>query len=398
VRFAGLFITTLLLSVSAGAQVQPDRLIAMGDDQLRGNRIARALDLYHAALRQNPMHEGAYLRLLRIDRARKLPDDAARRDALAREFPEGFFLRQTEHYLILYDAHHTWADTRATLLESTHDVFLSEMRKAGFRPLPVRHRLQAVLFNQHRDYAEYATRVDGMENDWSAGHYSPRSNRLIVFNFHTSPLMGDLLRQMRQAEATVERRRGEAAANPGRTGALRAAERQMLIARKHYETAAAWGNIRQTLHEAVHQLAFNTNIQRRDVSYPMWFSEGIATAFETAHPAVPFGPSHINHARLHELNDSRKKRQLIPLDRFVGMRQPPGQEGQRTAAYAQSWAVFHMLFNERTEQLRAYVNDMLTARPGPRNEQEHRADFIKHFGPIKAFEAEFNRHIAKLNG
>jgi len=178
---------------------------------------------------------------------------------------------------------------------------------------------------------------------------------------------------------------------------LRAAERDMVIARKRYETAAAWGNIKQTLHEAVHQLAFNTRIQRRDVQYPMWFSEGLATAFETTHPAAPFGPTHVNRSRLHMLNEARKKGQLIPIDRFVAITDPPDGQAMRDAAYAQSWAVFHLLFNERPEQLRRYVNDMLTTRAGPRSEQQLRDDFVKHFGEFDPFADDLRAYVTELN-
>jgi len=397
VRYLAGTLLLLLTGVVSTGQGELSPLLEIGDDHLRANRIDQAIEAYHDVLRHDPMHDGAYIRLRRIDKARKLPDAPAQRDRLAREFPEGFYLRQTDHYLILYDAHHGWADTRATLLETTHDVFLREMRRAGFRPLPIRHRLEAVLFHEHRDYAAYARRVDGIQRAWSAGYYTARSNRLIVFNFHTSPLMEDLLTAMRKAEATVERRKGEVGANPGRRGALRAAERDMLIARKRYETAAAWGNIKQTLHEAVHQLAFNTRIQRPDVQYPMWFSEGLATCFETTHPAAPFGPRQLNASRLHQLNEARKRRDSIPLERFVTMTDPPDEEAARNAAYAQSWALFHMLFNERPEQLRAYVTHMLTATPGPRDADQLRADFVAHFGQLGGFADEWKEYVTALN-
>jgi hypothetical protein len=322
-----------------------------------------------------------------------IPDNPAQRNALANQFSSGHFLQQTDHYLILYDGHHTWADTRATLLESTHNTFFSAFRKIGISPNPLRERLVCILFNDHADFQTYAQSIDRMNNDWTSGYYSSRTNRVAFFNFQTSPQLHDLLIDMRKAEADQQRWLGQAAKNPGQRSQLIRAQRRLIQTRQRYEISSAYGNIRQTLHEAAHQLAFNTTIQRRDLQSPFWFSEGLATNFETISPAAPFGPAFDNPSRRTQLLAAMREHRLLPLTQLIAMTTAPDDQTQRETAYAQSWSLFHYLYNQRPADLRRYIAAMQSVPPGPRTSEQLTADFIQYFGNPSAFNTAWQKYI-----
>jgi len=388
----------LLGLLAAAAQADTaEQWMQRADQHVRDQQYRQAQKFYRLVLRLQPDHDVAYDRLVKLHRALPLPAAPEQRDRLAAEFPEGFFLQPTDHYLLLYDAHHVWADTRARMLERLHDRFFADLRRIGLRPLPVDRRLEVVLFAEHADFLQYARDVDRMEHEWSGGYYSSRTNRVAMFNYHTSPLLDEMLTDMQQARAHFEKAKGRtAAADPAQRAQLRRSQRRYVDQRRRYQAAAAYGNIRQTLHEAAHQLAYNSGLQQRGRQYPFWFSEGLATSFETAAPHAPFGPGEINPARLAAIEQARRRRELIPLDELVTLTDPPADQTRRLAAYAQSWALFHYLYRERPAALRRYVAHMQNQPPGPRDPETLRRDFEQTIAPLNEFSPAWQAWLQRL--
>jgi hypothetical protein len=360
--------------------------------------VDRAERIYRAILRARPDHDLAYRQLWTIDRVRGVADDPNQRRRLAGRFGEGWHLRQTEHYLLVYDAAHPWADTRASMLERTYDTFIKQFRAAGLRPRPLARRLGCVLFAEHAAFLDYAKRVDRLSAEWPAGYYSARTNRIVLFNYATSPQMQALVREMKELRSRVDRLSGATKRDSSAWSDLTVARRKLGRVERRYQIIGAWANIQQTIHEAVHQLAFNTGLQRRDVQYPMWFSEGLATCFETTHPAAPFGPAHDNPSRRRRLRQAYLRGELYALREFVAMDQPPEDAHAREIAYAQSWGLFHFLYDRRPDALRAYIGHMLLQPAGRRNEPTRVDDFTNAFGPIDRVTARWLGYAKKLSG
>ena len=111
-------VACLLMTGSAHAQATLiDRYLAEAAKRIAAREYRHAANLYRVVLRQQPDHELAYRVLWKIDSAIGVADDPAQRDRLARDIPNGQFLKQTDHYLIVYDGRHAWADSRARMLE-----------------------------------------------------------------------------------------------------------------------------------------------------------------------------------------------------------------------------------------------------------------------------------------
>ncbi len=392
-------VACLLALGSTGAQVAPvERYLAEAEKRLAAKDYRHAANLYRVVLRQRPGHDRAYRRLWQIDKAIGVADDPAQRDRLAREIPNGQFLKQTDHYLIVYDGRHTWADSRARMLELAYDEFYRQFKQAGFRPLPVERRMVCVLFNKHETYLDYAKQTDRLMHEWSSGYYSQRTNRVAFFNIHYSPQLKGMVDKMRKLEAEVEHWQAEVAQNPRMQHRLNAARSKLSHQRAYYQRAAAFGNIQQTLHEAAHQIAFNSGIQRRGVQWPLWYSEGLATAFETIAPAAPFGPTADNAFRRTKMDEAVRAGRAIPLAEFIEMTAAPNEDAlKREAAYAQSWGLFHYLFNQRREQLVAYTAAMNASPLGRAAPGVLRQRFVEAFGPIEQVERDYLTYISAMS-
>ncbi|MEX2672036.1 MAG: DUF1570 domain-containing protein, partial [Phycisphaeraceae bacterium] len=238
---------------------------------------------------------------------------------------------RSPHFVLLYDTEPWQARSHALLLERTHAQFREVFQQAGFAVQPLGEHLVCLLFVDHGDFARYGESADYMDLSWTGGYYSARTNRIALFQRgwpvqHVEP-------QGVEAAVALERDACEAG--------------QPNLHLSSLEPAASDGRqdgLASTVHEAAHQLAFNTGLQQRGVMYPLWVSEGLAISFETQQPSQPFGPGEINEARRHDLRRAREAGQLIPLDRFVHVVRPPADAEQVRVVYAQAWALFHHLF------------------------------------------------------
>lgn len=320
-----------------------------------------------------------------------ITDPPGEMDRLAKEFAGArrTELRKSEHFLVVYDTPAVWARSRVNLLEMTHDRFYRSMRALGFELTPLRHRLVCVLFARHADFIAYARRRGVLNMEWSGGFYSSGDNRVAFFANQTKPNFADSGEKIAAAQAQVvkiDRQIAQAtnAQAHGEVARLRSVRANFVkklgeLGQRHARVVGL-SNLAATVHEAAHQVSFNSGLQRRGRAYPLWVNEGIATSFETTHPAGGFGPTHDNPGRRRALNKARARRELIPWDKFVGLAGVPEGETARQAAYAQSWALWHVMANTRAAKLRDYMKGLGEARRPDRTDAERVARFRDAMG------------------
>lgn len=331
--------------------------------------------------------------------------DAATMQRLAREFPSGVFLRKTAHYMLVYDTPHAWAESRANLLERAYANFYHVMKQAGFDPEPIDCHLVGVLFNDHRKYLAYGKQRDGLDVSLTGGYYSPRTNRIAMFNAASDPKLDKPRAQMAQLEQTIDqaRARADAAAESGDSslaqhyrGIQTHAVEQLSLMRNQFERMAGLNNISQTIHEATHQLAFNSGIQSRFVLNPFWLSEGLATSFETMMPAASTGPADDNFSRRRALTQAVGAGQLIPLATFITRVQiADANDDQRERLYGQAWGLFHFLYTTRRPALIRFMQQTAAGRGG-HDAMGLTASFRQAFGPIDKLDAAWRAWLSQL--
>jgi hypothetical protein len=126
-----------------------------------------------------------------------------------------------------------------------------------------------------------------------------------------------------------------------------------------------------------HQLSFNCGMLNRDGDVPFWLAEGLATYCEATDNGAWQGIGEANPERIMPLagpvrgqGGFIKLRDLLERDDWM--------KDTKTAllAYAQSWALFKMLMEERPAQLRKFL-ELIYAR---RTSDHRPGDFAAAFG------------------
>jgi hypothetical protein len=155
------------------------------------------------------------------------------------------------------------------------------------------------------------------------------------------------------------------------------------------------------LHEATHQIAFNTGVHNRFAPPPRWFAEGLSTMFEA--PGV-WDSRQVSHeqARVHP-------RRLAAFQRYAAPRKLQARLADLVAsdelflaapdeAYAVSWAFSFFLVETDPRAYVAYAR-RTAARPDFSDDSasERVRDFTRHFGnDWAALEARLLRYMNGL--
>ena len=283
---------------------------------------------------------------------------------LARELlPDSFVEYGATRWVVLSDANAQWTRQQAALLQRAHHQFLRYTRRLGLQPKPIRHKLVCVLFENRDEYRKFAQEHDGVTAEWISGYYSPKHDRVVFYNVSTS--------SPRQLSSTQGR--------PGGTSFPR-----------DIADVQATGT---TVHEAIHQLMFHTDVQTPHIEYPLWICEGLATAFETDDPNSAFGPDNEYAPRRDRFELLLKADQLIELRKLVTYaRMPDNSDETVQALYHQSYALVTWMSRFRRDELRTYLQSMLAEVPGRPTPQRQLELFEQAFGDVDRLERRWLRH------
>lgn len=268
------------------------------------------------------------------------------RGPLLREFGPNFDVQLAGSYIVVHpkDRSVPWAKQ----FDALHRSFLHYFASRGLATAKPRFPLVAVVLPDRRAFLKYAARENAQLPAHCAGYYSNFSNRVVQYDH------------------------GEG------------------------------NNAELIIHEASHQVAFNTGLHHRGSPPPRWVSEGLGTMFEA--PGVWNSVAHPS------LKDRINRRQLEAFRKFLPDR-PQGTLASfvsndwlfRTntpAAYAEAWALSFFLSETRP---RAWANYLRITSSTKRNANptspELLQEFISAFGPdLKSLESRYLRYISQLQG
>lgn len=306
-------------------------------------------------------------------------------------------IHRSEHFLVAFGRDPGRAAIQAQLLEATYRRFFDAFE--GFDAAPVADPMVCLFFESKEDYLRYARRADHVDMAWTVAYYSAKTNRIAFYR--NAPLHrradadaaaadadeNQLYGSPRSARTSDPRDAAPVAAAEA-SGPVRGRGVADLLRRHPVSLASA-------THEAAHQLAFNSGLQRRGVLYPLWVSEGLATNFELVGPERAFGPDQANPARRQRLERLFNSRCLIPLDRFITLTEPPtGNAGATDAIYAQAWGLFQFLYLEHRAALALYLGDLYGLPAGPRDAPALHREFTRRFGDLGELESQWRQWLA----
>ena len=247
------------------------------------------------------------------------------------QVPAGFEITETEHYVICSNSAADYVEFCGKLLEVVFDQYFRFMADQKIEVTQPPRRLPVVIFASTSEFQTFATKQHPeISFADTPGYYAVTENQTLLLD-----LTGD--RSIRSA-ATIRRRLAE---NPLQVATV--------------------------VHEAIHQLAFNSGLQVRMADNPLWLSEGLAMYFETASSRSSLlwnRPGLVNprhqpaFMKLVEASQvSGAMNSLIESDSaFLNAAEMP-------AAYSKAWALTHYLVREKGTGMQSYLHSLSQRKP-----------------------------------
>ncbi len=280
----------------------------------------------------------------------------------------------TEHYVIATLGSPLYAEWCGVLFERLLKAFLGYWHSAELEldaptsPLPV------IIYQDRASFAKVAVVDAGAAFAEANGYYSMKTNRVVLFD----PI-GD--RQTSTNRKRPIRTRGDL----------------------HRFMAADPTPVSTVVHEATHQIAFNSGMHTRYADNPVWLTEGMAMFFEV--PDLRSSPGwrtigRVNRPRLKRFRESLRSERLP--DSLTSLtaddtryRNPEASE----AAYAEAWVFTHYLIKTHRPQYLRYLNLCSEhTQLSWKSDEERLHEFEKAFGvPPSEFEDEMLRYASKLS-
>ena len=250
---------------------------------------------------------------------------------LLSQVPAGFEITETEHYIVCSNSAAEYVEFSGRLLEVVFDQYFRFMTEQKIAVTQPARKLPIMIFAGTSEFQTFASKQHPeISFEDTPGYFSVSDNQTLLLD-----LTGD--RSIRSAP-TIRRR----------------------LAEKPLQVATV-------VHEAVHQLAFNSGLQVRMADNPLWLSEGLAMYFETgssrssllwSRPGL-VNPRH-QPAFLKLLDDSQISgdlNSLIESDAtFLNAAETP-------AAYAKAWALTHYLIREEKTGMQKYLLSLSQRKP-----------------------------------
>ena len=316
--------------------------------------------------------------------------------------PPRFAKTETKRFVVLSDADANWTRTQIERIERAHHQFMRFANRLDLAPLPLEHKLVCVLFARQDDYLKFAGEQDNVKDAWIAGYYSPRHDWIVFYDIRSNS-------DVKKASAKLDRMERDfsswalgavGATNPHdepEVGALHDAvcryHQHFAVEKQKLADFTERAVIATTVHEAIHHLMFHTRVQLRTVEYPLWISEGMATAFETDSPNQAFGPDHDFKPRRNEFVRLVREDKLLPLQELVTLTAMPNADPDTiSAVYHGSYALVTWMCRHRQSELRKYFNTMQREPTGRSTRERHLVIFESIFGEVERVERAWMRH------
>lgn len=302
---------------------------------------------------------------------------AEMRDNLRREFGKEYEVAGSGSYLVC--APRGRAKQYAALFDDIYRTFRVNFGARGLSLSRPEFPLVAVVLRDRKSFFTYQKAEGVPINGQLLGYYHPTSNRVALF----------------ESRPPVSARRPTAWQSPLKTTEFPTAFEAF---------AAIEANLEDTIiHEATHQVAFNTGLHTRIGSNPRWVVEGLATVFEAdgvrdrRSSGGSTAKSRINRGRFIGFqNFAQRRRQPQSLQEFVAS----DDMLQRAPLdfYSQSWALSFYLMETRSRRYADFLKRIAARDPLKSYTSKQRvADFQAAFGKdIDALETGFLRYLDQL--
>lgn len=270
-------------------------------------------------------------------------------DDLLSQVSTGFEIHQTDHYVICSNSAEEYSEVVGKLLEKVFDQYFEFMNEQEIVVHPPAGKLPVIILQSEVEFKEFAA-AQHPETSFedTPGYYSMRENQILLM---------DLIRDRSLRSSTAIRKR--------------LADQPLQVA--------------TMVHEAIHQLSFNTGLQIRMADNPVWLSEGLALYFEPIAPRSSnlwTRPGLVSGRHLPVfVRHSESGMTEIPFRDLLSVDKAFLTADSVATAYAESWGLTSYLFRQQKEGMQKYLTKISLRKPLQRVSPEERvAEFQDAFG------------------
>jgi len=284
---------------------------------------------------------------------------------LKQEFGDGFSVTTTRHYVLCSNAGRFYTQWCGALFERLSAAFYRQWRSPRLRLQRPAGPLVAVIFADRKQYARYAARDAGAAVAKTPGYFSARTNRVVLYDLTAG-------RNTKPARSIAAVRRK--------------------VRRSPF-------NVATVVHEATHQISFNSGLQTRYADNPLWASEGLAMYFETPDLRSPKGwrtVGKVNPFRIRRFrNYVQNRRKAESLTTLLADGKRFADSKTAADAYAEAWALTYFLIKTRRKDYEQYLARLSEKRPLIFGSGKDRvSEFRQVFGDPVKLEREFLKYFA----
>lgn len=286
--------------------------------------------------------------------------------ALREELGETFEIVTTKHYVLASEAGRDYARWAGMLFERLMSAFETHWNRRPLEYHEPEFPLCAIILRDKERFQEFALEDAGPGVLDALGYYSTLTNRMIMYDL-TEGLAGSQPRNVTELNRRL---------------------------------AGQVSNVSTIVHEATHQIAFNSGLHTRLADNPFWLVEGMAMYFETPDLKSSAGwrtVGQLNEMRMRNYRDYlQSRRKPGAIHEMLSVDEQFHSANTALDVYSEAWALSYYLI--RTKRNR-YIDYLATIAAKPaleKDEPEERiAEFEAAFGPIDELEPVFMKWILR---
>jgi hypothetical protein len=284
---------------------------------------------------------------------------------------------ESKHFICLSNTEDEFTMMRLRNCELIYNLFLDHFYRRGF---PVREPGYKMMVAAFDSQSGFEAHIGQRMPAGITGVYMKDSNRLVIYDINRNNFIvakrEHITNTSRHIFSDLDR--------------MRYVETE---GRKTRELANDV-NISTTMHEVAHQLSFNCGLLNREGDVPLWLAEGLACYCESTRDGNWQGVGEPNPDRIDTLSQAMAGRfPLLKLETLIDSDLWMRDAASAVAAYAESWALFRMLMEERPQEFRKYINRVYTRK----SNGFRLADFQWAFGKdLQRFELRFQEYLREL--
>ncbi|HBP21645.1 MAG TPA: hypothetical protein DEA08_28155, partial [Planctomycetes bacterium] len=340
------------------------------------------------------------------------PRYAGSDEELLHGMPANATIKRTEHFVVISTADEEFTRTSANMLETVRRGFYRFFERKDFQLRQPEGLLIAYVFGSREDYERYVKSKGIGISPQAAGFYYTATNALYFPDTRNGPNARRARAWVEEAELKLEElkeRRKKSKDSREKKWLSKNILNYMRHIKKLKKENEKWlegANDSLTIHEATHQLCYNSGLLTPSDINPEWVVEGLAVLFEEE--GIWQGRhSEPNPMRVATLKRAAKQSQRMTVRDLVGTNQSLISRGDAGLAYASAWALIHLFvrgkFKKYKKPFLVYLEGIQKRSSeagwevqGGAAAAERLAHFEEAFGKVDELEEEYAEYLEKL--